>query len=222
MDTQSAPGRTGWLTLESNRITVAPDAAAGQTRVSAAALARHLGRNNVSLASMQADLQVNEAVAWNNDHTLRLSARDDILLAAGIQAEGRRAGLALAHGENADYRLGKDVKVTLSGADAGFSLNGQAYAVIHDARQLQEMESNLAGRYVLGNDIDASSTRDWNQGRGFLPVGAQEASSFRGTLAGLGNAIDGLHIKHDASQPASSSGNLGCSVHHTAPCAIST
>ena len=87
MDTQSAPGRTGWLTLESNRITVAPDAAAGQTRVSAAALARHLGRNNVSLASMQADLQVNEAVAWNNDHTLRLSARDDILLAAGIQAE---------------------------------------------------------------------------------------------------------------------------------------
>ena len=209
VDTQSAPGRTGWLTLESNRITVAPDAAAGQTRVSAAALARHLGRNNVSLASMQADLQVNEAVAWNNDHTLRLSARDDILLAAGIQAEGRRAGLALAHGENADYRLGKDVKVTLSGADAGFSLNGQAYAVIHDARQLQEMESNLAGRYVLGNDIDASSTRDWNQGRGFLPVGAQEASSFRGTLAGLGNAIDGLHIKHDASQPASSSGNLG-------------
>ena len=99
--------------------------------------------------------------------------------------------------------------MTLSGADAGFSLNGQAYAVIHDARQLQEMESNLAGRYVLGNDIDASSTRDWNQGRGFLPVGAQEASSFRGTLAGLGNAIDGLHIKHDASQPASSSGNLG-------------
>ena len=67
VDTQSAPGRTGWLTLESNRITVAPDAAAGQTRVSAAALARHLGRNNVSLASMQADLQVNEAVAWNND-----------------------------------------------------------------------------------------------------------------------------------------------------------
>ena len=125
MDTRSAPGRTGWLTLESNRITVAPDAAAGQTRISAAALARHLGRNNVSLASTQADLQVNEAVAWNNDHTLSLSARDNILLAADFQARGRRASLALAHGENADHRLGKDVKVTLSGADAGFSLNGR-------------------------------------------------------------------------------------------------
>lgn len=209
VDTRSAPGRTGWLTLESNRITVAPDAAAGQTRISAAALARHLGRNNVSLASTQADLQVNEAVAWNNDHTLSLSARDNILLAADIQARGRRASLALAHGENADYRLGKDVKVTLSGADAGFSLNGQAYAVIHDARQLPEMESNLAGRYVLGNDIDASDTRNWNQGSGFRPVGQQEANSFRGTLAGLGNAIDGLYIKHDASRQDSTFDNLG-------------
>ena len=182
VDTRSAPGRTGWLTLESNRITVAPDAAAGQTRISAAALARHLGRNNVSLASTRRP-PVNEAVAWNNDHTLSLSARDNILLAADFQARGRRASLALAHGENADYRLGKDVKVTLSGADAGFSLNGQAYAVIHDARQLQEMESNLTGRYVLGNDIDASDTRNWNQGSGFRPVGQQEANSFRGTLA---------------------------------------
>ena len=25
------------------------------------------------------------------------------------------------------------------------------------------MESNLTGRYVLGNDIDASDTRNWNQ-----------------------------------------------------------
>ncbi|WZB70053.1 hypothetical protein WJ968_30390 [Achromobacter xylosoxidans] len=68
------------------------------------------------------------------------------------------------------------MKVTLSGADAGFSLNGQAYAVIHDARQLQEMESNLTGRYVLGNDIDASDTRNWNQGSGFTgrPAGSQQ------------------------------------------------
>ena len=87
VDTQSAPGRTGWLTLESNRITVAPDAAAGQTRVSAAALARHLGRNNVSLASMQADLQVNEAVAWNNDHAAPVRPRRH---PAGGRHPGRR------------------------------------------------------------------------------------------------------------------------------------
>ena len=209
VDTRAPSGRTGWLALQADRITVAPHAATGQTALGSAALTRALRQNNVSLTSTQGALQVNESIAWNDDHALSLSARDDVLLAANIQAGGRNAGLALKHGESADYRLSNDAQVTLSGANASFSLNGQAYTVIHDARQLQAMQNDLTGRYALGNNIDASETRDWNLGRGFQPVGSQEASSFRGTLAGLGNAINGLHIKHASPQQAPSSDKLG-------------
>ena len=36
---------------------------------------------------------------------------------------------------------------------------------------LQGMNNNLSGNYVLGNDIDASDTVNWNDGKGFEPIG---------------------------------------------------
>jgi hypothetical protein len=55
------------------------------------------------------------------------------------------------------------------------------------------MNGNLAGNYVLGSNIDASSTSGWNAGAGFVPVGV-DASRFTGIFDGLGHTVSGLYI----------------------------
>jgi trimeric autotransporter adhesin len=70
-----------------------------------------------------------------------------------------------------------------------------AYSVILTATQLQNMNANLSGRYVLGANIDASATAGWNGGAGFAPVGDNgSGNAFTGTLDGLGHTISGLFI----------------------------
>ncbi len=95
------------------------------------------------------------------------------------------------------YSLNYGTAVNLNGISSGFSVNGTAYSVIRDVNQLQAMNSNLAGRYVLANNIDASDTLNWNAGAGFLPVGSQ-ALAFNGALDGLGHSIDQLFINSSA------------------------
>ncbi len=69
--------------------------------------------------------------------------------------------------------------------------------IITTVQQLQEMQDDLDAYYVLGNDIDASDTVNWNLGEGFIPVGTWTGDSkdaFSGTLDGMGNSIQSLHI----------------------------
>ena len=61
--------------------------------------------------------------------------------------------------------------------------------VITDATELQAMAEAPDANYVLGQDIDATETRQWNSGRGFQPI-----EDFTGTLDGQGHTIDGLVI----------------------------
>ena len=42
---------------------------------------------------------------------------------------------------------------------------------ITTVEQLQEMNDDLAAQYILMNDIDASETREWNDGDGFIGIG---------------------------------------------------
>jgi len=79
--------------------------------------------------------------------------------------------------------LGSDVSATPT-----------AYQVILNATQLQNINTTgLAGRYVLGSNIDASATASWNAGAGFSPIGA-DAQRFTGTFDGLGHGIGHLTI----------------------------
>jgi PKD repeat protein len=58
----------------------------------------------------------------------------------------------------------------------------------------------LDDTFVLVSDIDASGTAEWNDGRGFDPIGAQTSQPspnrgrFQGTLDGNNHTISGLHI----------------------------
>lgn len=65
--------------------------------------------------------------------------------------------------------------------------------IITNVSELQTMEQDLGAHYVLGNDINASETANWNGGLGFEPIG-NETHPFTGTLDGGGRVIDGLSI----------------------------
>lgn len=56
--------------------------------------------------------------------------------------------------------------------------------------------------FVLLNDINASSTRTWNEGKGFLPIGGQDltVSNFRGHFDGQGFTIDSLYMNNPGYQ----------------------
>ena len=65
--------------------------------------------------------------------------------------------------------------------------------LIEDVHDLQEMKENLDAYYKLANNIDASETEEWNDGRGFDPIG-EEGDSFNGKLLGQDHVIIDLHI----------------------------
>lgn len=66
--------------------------------------------------------------------------------------------------------------------------------VITTASEVQAMEDDLDAHYELGGDIDAAETAQWNDGRGFDPVGPTESSAFTGSLDGNGFTIANLTI----------------------------
>ena len=98
---------------------------------------------------------------------------------------------ALDFTSTSGYSLTNAAQLNLNGASSGFSVNGTAYTVIRDVTQLQAMNSNLAGKYVLAANIDASDTVNWNSGAGFVPVG-NSSTKFAGILDGLGHSISQL------------------------------
>jgi transcription termination factor NusB len=70
--------------------------------------------------------------------------------------------------------------------------------VITNVKQLQEMKYDLSAHYVLGNDIDASETKFWNDGKGFEPIG-HYFYPFTGTFDGRGFKIYNLYINVNVS-----------------------
>ncbi len=58
---------------------------------------------------------------------------------------------------------------------------------------LQNMSEDLTACYKLGDNIDASKTKTWNNGKGFEPIGDEE-NRFTGILDGNGYSITNLYI----------------------------
>lgn len=80
----------------------------------------------------------------------------------------------------------------LSWQEIGSGTEADPY-MIEDCRQLQAMQNDLDAYYKLANDIDCSMTKDWNNGKGFDPVG-NESDRFYGNLNGAGHVIYDLTI----------------------------
>ncbi len=57
------------------------------------------------------------------------------------------------------------------------------------------MRNDLEADYVLVDDIDASDTGNWNDGKGWKVIGENFDNSFKGTLDGQGYEISNLYIE---------------------------
>ncbi len=68
-----------------------------------------------------------------------------------------------------------------------------AQTMITNCVELENIENDLAGDYVLANLIDCSDTVNWNAGAGFSPVGANTLP-FTGTFDGQGYVIYDLFL----------------------------
>lgn len=65
---------------------------------------------------------------------------------------------------------------------------------ISNCQDLQNIKNNLNISYYLINDIDCSSTKNWNAGQGFSPIGNDYFNKFLGTLDGRRYKIYNLTI----------------------------
>ncbi len=69
--------------------------------------------------------------------------------------------------------------------------------LIRNVYDLQNMSKDLNGHYILANDIDATVTKTWNGGAGFMPIG-NESAPFNGTFDGRGHKIINLWINRSS------------------------
>ena len=89
------------------------------------------------------------------------------------------------------------------------------YMRVHDVYELQHIEANLGGRYILAGDINAGETSGWNQGiyavEGFKPIGGNGSSGpkFTGRFDGVGHRIEHLHINRQEADEDSYIGLFG-------------
>ena len=180
-----------------------------------------LGSGNVTILSSSGtlggtagDVNVNDVVTWAANK-LTLNAQNNININANLNGSGT-AGLALEYGQastdggTSTYNVNAAVnlpagnnfstKLGSTGAVRNYtvitSLGVEADATTAPSTTtLQGMAAiaNLAGRFVLGSNIDATATSSWNAGAGFTPIG-NGTTGFSGAFDGLGHTISSLNI----------------------------
>ncbi|MCV6613077.1 MAG: filamentous hemagglutinin N-terminal domain-containing protein [Amphritea sp.] len=209
ISTRSEQGQTGTWLIDPKDYTVA--ASGGD--ITGAALGNQLAHNNVVIESVtgasdgNGDIFVNDRVSWNSSTALTLKADRNIEINKTIDA-GSQGKLALKYGQadadgsykvNAPINLPEGLNFSTQSGSAGPVLTYQVITELGaegstTGTDLQGINGALGGRYVLGADIDASSTASWNSGAGFLPVGFDYSNQFSGTFDGLGHTITGLTV----------------------------
>ncbi|WP_041559704.1 beta strand repeat-containing protein [Afipia carboxidovorans] len=156
-------------------------------------------------ATAGSDVDINAALSWSGDTTTTLTAGQAININAPVTATGTNAALAMTYGT--DYTIWTPASysgavlnadgipvaqiapadavygsITLSGANAGLTMNGQAYTLIHSMADLAAIAGGT-GHYALAQDLNAST-----------PYTDSVVSTFGGTLAGLGHKVSNLTV----------------------------
>lgn len=187
------------------------------------------GSNTPSTASGEVspgngDIFVNSEITWTaNKFTLFAHRNINInnsLSGSGTAKLALQYGQATSSGSGGDYILHNGAQINLPAGDNFSTKQGSSGAVKNftvitslgnvgstTATDLQGMSGNLSKNYVLGDDIDATATRGWNSGAGFLPVGSKGAN-FTGSFAGLGHHISNLYINRPTAAAVGLFGDL--------------
>ncbi|PHV37428.1 YDG domain-containing protein [Janthinobacterium sp. BJB304] len=195
-------------------------------------LSNSLKSGNVQIQSVsggsgtQGNINVNDNINWTANK-LTLTAQNNININKAMRGAGT-ASLALEYGQSgvaagnlSTYNVKAEVDLP-SGNNFSTKLgsNGSVtvYQVINSlgafnsttGSDVQGMQGNLSGKYVLGSNIDARGTSGWDGGKGFAPIGS-DAAPFTGTLDGLGHEIVGLTINRPE-VPVGMFGNIGAAA----------
>ncbi|WP_423759923.1 filamentous hemagglutinin N-terminal domain-containing protein [Burkholderia sp. NLJ2] len=208
VDTRATNGRGGMWRIASSDLSVAPGANRQQTIV-ADTLARNLATTDIELVAERGNLSVDGPVSWATGNQMTLTSRQgDVVVNGALRATGANAGVTVSAANGARinapialtgantrfkldygsaYSLGNGASVTLSGIGAGFESNGFLHTVIQNLAQLQAVDANLGGLYVLGNDIAGGYYNT-----AFRTIGTD--APFSGTFDGLGHSISKLSI----------------------------
>ncbi|PVX35515.1 YDG domain-containing protein [Janthinobacterium sp. 78] len=178
-------------------------------------LSNSLKSGNVQIQSVsgaggtQGNINVNDNVNWSANK-LTLTAQNNININKAMRGSGT-ASLALEYGQSAvaasnlfTYNVKAEVDLP-SGNNFSTKLGSDGGVTVHQVinslgafnsttgNDVQGLEGNLSGNYVLGSNIDARATGSWESGKGFMPIG-NDTTPFTGTLDGLGHEIIGLTI----------------------------
>ncbi|HEU4838700.1 MAG TPA: filamentous hemagglutinin N-terminal domain-containing protein [Micavibrio sp.] len=191
--------------------------------ITTATLAAQLASNNITIETATAgsdagDIFVDSALSWTGANTLTLRAHRNIevnqaitnttggslLLRAdkegsgtGTVTFGASGAIALSGGGQADLYYNPTAYTAPTDYSGNITGTNNAWMLVNNVTQLQAMNTNLAGAYALGKDIDASGSAAWNAGAGFSPVGTN-ATKFTGKFDGLGHTITDLTINRPA------------------------
>jgi filamentous hemagglutinin family protein len=171
------------------------------------------------------DIFVNDAVSWNAATKLTLNAQNDIFINESISAANAGGQLALYYGQGAvnanntsNYYVNAPINLKAGGnfftklGSNGILPTWKVITTLGSAgsltaTDLQGINGNLSGYYVLGANIDASATSTWNVGdhdgdtgeftaevpMGWTPLG-NTTTQFRGNFDGLGHTVENLTI----------------------------
>lgn len=211
---ESAHGDDGSWLIDPQDFTIA--ASGGD--ISGTTLSANLAKGSVTIKSTtggtggHGDIFVNDMVSWGS-HTLTLRAERNIVVNAPMNVSNK-AGLTLQYGHGdrhgvidgvtADYIVNAPINLASTSyfkTKLGSSGSTVSYTIITSLgnagsktkKDLQGISGSMSRHYVLGADIDASTTATWNDGAGFAPLGSSK-SNFTGVFDGLGHTINGLTI----------------------------
>jgi len=218
--TLAANGQHGTWLIDPTDFTIAAGSG-GLTGsgIGATTLGNNLNLGNVALATNNVggteagDIHVNAAVSWNAGTTLTLSAWRNININAAITSQHANGKLALEYGlgavnagNTATYNVRAPVNLragdnfsTRLGSDGATDpyrvITSLGVAGSTSTTDLQGINGDLNRNYVLGADIDAGDTLNWNAGAGFDPLGGIGAfATFQGRFDGLNHRISNLFI----------------------------
>ena len=198
--------------------------------------------SGTSSATSQGNIYIADTVAWSanqltltaaNDIVVGTSSANGILNATGTSKLVLNTA-AVTNGDAVETLLFTPASTPTGGINKGaykgeinlastssFTMNGQAYTIITSlgsgptdttSGTLQGVNNGLTGHYVLGADIDATTTSGWASGAGFSPLGAyvtitdpgangspappylDQTKTFTGVFEGLGHQVKNLTI----------------------------
>ncbi len=211
VNTSAVAGRNGTLLLDPVNAYI--DVNAGPGVITVAAVQAALANGDLIVTTGYAgdqpgDLTVAAPITWSTGNALGLLAHRNIHVNANVTSTGGGEVALLADQEGTGtgtVTFGTGVQISTSGevniaynptsytsptdyspfVTGGPPYKLTAYMLVNTPQNLQDIETNLAGNYVLGRDIDMT-------GFSFTPLAT--INPYTGKFAGLGHSIENLTI----------------------------